>query len=224
MDVYVEVGSKRTFACALDFPGLARSGQTDDDALQALVDYYPRYTAAVGRTALLKLPGDVGEVRVVERLPGDATTDFGAPSKEVTMDERPLTDRDLDTQVAILRASWGAFDATAKRHQEASLRKGPRGGGRDLDKIVEHVLGAEIAYFNRLGGRFRPGPNEAGTELMTRVREEIVVILEARAQGHAPEMGRRRAPLWSPRYFVRRSAWHALDHAWEIEDRVETKK
>jgi hypothetical protein len=24
---------------------------------------------------------------------------------------------------------------------------------------------------------------------------------------------------WEPRYAVRRSAWHALDHAWEIEDR-----
>jgi hypothetical protein len=25
---------------------------------------------------------------------------------------------------------------------------------------------------------------------------------------------------WSPRYYVRRAAWYALDHAWEIEDRA----
>jgi hypothetical protein len=26
---------------------------------------------------------------------------------------------------------------------------------------------------------------------------------------------------WPPRYAARRIAWHALDHAWEIEDRSE---
>jgi hypothetical protein len=25
---------------------------------------------------------------------------------------------------------------------------------------------------------------------------------------------------WPPRYVVRRAAWHVLDHAWEIEDRI----
>ncbi len=33
-------------------------------------------------------------------------------------------------------ASWTAFDATAEAAAGHELRKGPRGGGRDLDKIV----------------------------------------------------------------------------------------
>jgi hypothetical protein len=45
--------------------------------------------------------------------------------------------------------------------------------------------------------------------------------LAVAASGEMPETGPRGGALWKPRYFVRRSAWHILDHAWEIEDRLE---
>jgi hypothetical protein len=35
------------------------------------------------------------------------------------------------------------------------LRKGPRGGGRDPEKIMEHVLGAEASYFRQLGWKHK---------------------------------------------------------------------
>src|SRR6058998_1475202 len=77
--VYLEVGSRRVFACALDWPGWARSGRTEELALEALADYAPRY-AAVAEQAAIVFPADAGdELQVVERLPGSATTDFGAP-------------------------------------------------------------------------------------------------------------------------------------------------
>jgi hypothetical protein len=25
---------------------------------------------------------------------------------------------------------------------------------------------------------------------------------------------------WAPRYLIRRTAWHVLDHAWELEDKT----
>jgi hypothetical protein len=57
---------------------------------------------------------------------------------------------------------------------------------------------------------------------MAAVRTLELDLLAVRARGgDPPENPRRRSPYWSPRYFVRRSAWHALDHAWEIEDRVD---
>jgi hypothetical protein len=34
-----------------------------------------------------------------------------------------------------------------------------------------------------------------------------------------PARGPRGGKRWSAPYFVRRAAWHVLDHAWEIEDR-----
>jgi hypothetical protein len=55
---------------------------------------------------------------------------------------------------------------------------------------------------------------------MADVRRASLDLLAAIAGGETPEPGpRRKRPFWQPRYFVRRSAWHALDHAWEIEDR-----
>jgi hypothetical protein len=44
--------------------------------------------------------------------------------------------------------------------------------------------------------------------------------LTAAAQGKIPAQGPRGGKRWSPRYFVRRVAWHVLDHAWELEDRL----
>jgi hypothetical protein len=221
VEVYVETGSKRTFVCALDWAGWARAARTEEEALQALVSYGSRYASALEDAAWVTLPADVGDLEVVERLQGDAGTDFGIPSRECSADQRPLTGKDLKTHVAILRAAWAAFDASAKRHEGFALRRGPRGGGRNLDKIVEHVLEAEIAYFNRLGGRFRPESGEPPSRRMVRVRDEALDLVEARANGYEPPKGRRKAPLWSLRYYVRRSAWHALDHAWEIEDRAQ---
>jgi hypothetical protein len=218
--IYVERGSKRTFACAVDWPGWARSGRSEDDALHALVEYGPRFAAAIKGAANVPLSNRAPDLDVAERLEGDAGTDFGIPSREWSGDARTLSPRELERQVSILRAAWAAFDAAAERNRGAALTKGPRGGGRDLDRIVRHVLEGEIAYFNRLGGRFRPEPEESEGGQMARVRADVIALLKARRDGKEPPMGRRKAPLWSLRYFIRRSAWHALDHAWEIEDRA----
>ena len=77
--------------------------------------------------------------------------------------------------------------------------------------MVEHVTGADRAYLSGLGGKLEKGDD---------LRERIVATLEARVRGDELPPTRRQKPLWTPRYFVRRSAWHALDHAWEIEDRA----
>ena len=55
----------------------------------------------------------------------------------------------------MLRACWRAFDRAAAKAEGVELRKGPRGGGRDLDQIVEHVLDADGAYLGALGGGSR---------------------------------------------------------------------
>src|SRR5512134_1631011 len=89
INVYLEVGQKRTFAGALDYPGWCRSGRDEASALQALLDYGPRY-ARVLRPAGLDFhsPADVSEFVVVERVEGNATTDFGAPDLAMANDVR----------------------------------------------------------------------------------------------------------------------------------------
>lgn len=220
---YLEIGSKRTFAGAIDWPGWCRSGRDEDEALAALVAYGRRYEKVVtGITPRFEPPADTSAVEIVERLIGNSGTDFGVPAVPPTSDGLPATEADLDHLIRLLQAAWQAFDTAAKAAEGLDLRKGPRGGGRDLDKMRAHVLGGEEAYLRQLGGTL---PKMAGAEpqaQLTAVREAEVATLHARAAGEEPPLGPRRTrPFWSLRYFVRYSAWHTLDHAWEVEDRAQ---
>ena len=161
---------------------------------------------------------------VVERLKGGGGTDFGIPAAEAGADQRPVDEGELDRLGRLLTAAWAAFDAAAARAAGHELRKGPRGGGRDLGKIVHHVLEAEEAYLVSIGGSTRSARSaELGVESrMDVVRTLAMETMADRARGvPLPDNPRRTRAIWTSRYFARRSAWHALDHAWEIEDRVE---
>jgi len=219
---YLEVGSRRVFAGALDWPGWCRSGRDEETALQALVTYGPRYAAAIGPLARgFTAPTDTLALQVVERLEGNATTDFGAPSIAPSADERPLDGTELERLQGLLQACWVALDAAAEAAASVALRKGPRGGGRDVGGIVSHVLEADRVYLSLLWSGYRKTGADDLTVEMARLREAILDALRSRARGDPLPEGRRSAKVWTPRYFVRRSAWHALDHAWEIEDRAE---
>ena len=211
--VYLEVGSKRVFASALNWPGWSRSGKTDEEALERLFDYGPRYAKVVTRLGFVAAKS-VSAFKVEERVKGNATTDFGAPGMPASKDSRPIKKDELDRLITILQRCWNTLDDTASTHKGKTLAKGPRGGGRTLAKIVDHVTEADRAYLGGLGGSYK-GKDADG------LRDAMVEMLKRRARGEDPPLGpRRKKPLWSPRYAIRRSAWHALDHAWEIEDRV----
>jgi hypothetical protein len=214
--VYVEVAPKRAFACAIDWPGWCRAGRDADGAIDALIAYGGRYKKALGGAAGgLALPADRSGLELVYRLEGNATTDFGAPAITSPSDRRPIDAVELKRLLGLLEAAWAAFDRAAEGAVGVELRKGPRGGGRDLDKMVAHVREADEAYLSALGAR----PPKRSSASMTDLRTRILDTLQARATG-APvtDPAHVKSP-WEPRFAVRRSAWHALDHAWEIEDR-----
>jgi len=207
--VYIEAGSKRVFACALDWPGWCRSGKDEAQALAALASYAPRY-AAVAKEASLPFEASANSLKVSERLKGTATTDFGAPDRESAHDRDPLSKQEADRLADLLAASWRTFDRVVA-HAPAELRKGPRGGGRDRDEIVEHVASAEAAYARKLGVGLPPPTGKADGPAM---RKAILdTIRQSIGPQHVAERG------WPARYAARREAWHVLDHAWEIEDR-----
>ena len=217
--VYLEVTRKRTFAGAIDWPGWCRSGKTPDDALEALVTYADRYANVIAGSRLrFERPSGVEDLDVVERLTGNATTEFGAPGIAPDADDRRVDAKELKRQTAILEATWDAFDAAWDKAAKAKveLRKGPRGGGRDLPKMQDHILGADEGYLAMLGSR---PPDADGAGHMAAIRETALAALVARASGKPVADPRQTKRPWSPRFYVRRSAWHALDHAWEIEDR-----
>ena len=218
--VYLEVTRKRTFAGAVEWPGWCRSGKTESDALEALVAYAERYAAVISRPRLgFERPSSVEELNVVERLTGNATTEFGAPGIPPKADSRPLKRAELKRLTTILQASWRAFDRTASGARGVTLTKGPRGGGRDLPKMENHVFEAEEGYVGALGSRPPRHSGEALAKRSAALRASAVAALAARAAGKPVADPRNTQRPWSPRFYVRRSAWHALDHAWEIEDR-----
>ncbi|HKV87349.1 MAG TPA: hypothetical protein VJT78_05070 [Candidatus Dormibacteraeota bacterium] len=204
--VYVETGTKRTFASAADWPGWCRAGKNEQAALEALAAYLPRYTR-VAKLARIAAP-KVAAFTVVERRAGNATTDFGAPAIPARDESERMTGQRTERMCALVEACWAYLDqAVAKAPNE--LRKGPRGGGRDRDGIFDHVLGAEVEYARKVGTRLKP-PD--GRDLAA-VRSFRKAILDGFSDANREEK-------WPVAYAARRTAWHALDHAWEIEDRL----
>jgi hypothetical protein len=220
VNVYLECGSKRTFACALGWPGWCRHGPNEADALAALLAYGPKYASILRRTRLgFVAPSDLTQLVVVERLRGTATTDFGAPGVPPTADrERTCDAAELKRFEMILDAGWRAFDQAVKLAQGKTLTTGPRGGGRSLDGIVAHVVGADAAYLGAVGWR-APKPPRPRDQLKS-TRQAILAALQASATGQIPPRGPRGGNRWTARYFVRRVAWHVIAHTWEIQRRL----
>ena len=220
IDVYLERGTKRTFAGALDWPGWCRHGADDSEALAALLDYAPKYASILAGTRLgFVAPIDLRQLSVVERLPGTATTDFGAPAVPPSIDrERLCTPAEVGRFEKILRAGWRAFDRAVAAARGKRLATGPRGGGRPLDAIVAHVIDADGAYLRGVG--WKPTAAAEPTERLVATRDAILAALRASAAGEIPERGPRGGTRWTARYFVRRVAWHVMAHVWEIERRV----
>jgi hypothetical protein len=221
MDVYLEIGKKRTFAGAIDWPGWCRSGRDEPSALQALSDYGPRYARVLHNTRLgFKAPDDISAFTVTERMAGNATTDFGAPDIAPSSDIEPVNSAELQRLQRILKACWRTFDADVRAAEGKALRTGPRGGGRELEGIIQHVLGGDAGYLSQVGLKLQQGDAGGLDKQLNETRQAILKALTSSARGEIPARGPRGGVRWSPRYFVRRVAWHVLDHAWEIEDRV----
>jgi hypothetical protein len=217
--VYFEQGKRRVFACSLDWPGWCRRDKSEDLALKQLAAYGPRYAAVTGLAGLdfpaAAVPGAAAvKFTVTERLDSPFGADFGAPMEIPDSDREPVDAAAAQRTAALVGAAWEVFDQVAAA-APAQLRKGPRGGGRDRGKIVDHVIGADFAYARKLGVRHRQAPasDRAAIEAM---RAGVLGVLGSPSDG-----GRLAAKGWPARYAARRIAWHALDHAWEIEDRTD---
>ncbi len=208
--VTIEAVKTRAFATAVDWPGWSRAGRTEEAALEALAEYAPRY-AEVVTLAGRRLPAQP-EFSVVERIDGDGSTSFGVPGKVTGPDHEKLTPAAVKARLAVLSAAWAYF-AEVAAHAPAELRKGPRGGGRDTDKVVRHCLDAESGYARQLGIKL---PAPATTADWEPLHQAMLDVLGAAGDGQ-PIAGKK----WTLRYATHRIAWHMLDHAWEIQDKSE---
>jgi hypothetical protein len=214
LEIGEEVAAKKAFAWVVDWPGWCRSGKDAELAREALLAYAPRY-AVVAKAAKLDLPAVEGaKVDVVESVDGGSGTEFGVPSAITDHDRRRVSAKEAERLAAVVEAAWTVFDRVAAK-SPAELRKGPRGGGRDRDKMIGHVIESDHYYAREIGIRL-PESDASDRKAVLAERRAVLEVLGQASDG-SPLADRK----WTLRYAARRIAWHALDHAWEMEDRSE---
>jgi hypothetical protein len=204
---------KRWVAIAADWPGLERGAKTEEEAVEKLVRYVPRYLPVARRAGLDAELSAETDAAVIGRHAGTGSTDFwGISFAPSALDREPFDAPTFERGAALLRAAWAEFDDTVAR-VSAELRPGPRGGGRSRDRIVQHVLANE-------GGDFSPRvkvPSEL-EDLMTTeglARHRVAFVDAMRAwYAEGKPLGK-----WTVPYLLRHTAFHVLDHTWEMQDR-----
>ncbi len=212
--VTLEIGpkGKKVAAVAPDWPGLERGAKTGEAAIARLQSYLPRYAQVA------KLAGMEGEfaaistVDIVEQYPGTGSTDFwGISFAFSSIDRQDLSRAELERELILMQACWAFFDDVRVR-VSAEMQKGPRGGGRDRDRIVWHTLGAEQDMAAKLGLHTPDGANLTDEGLRAYRDAYCNAIRAFHAEG-------KMARTWPLRYLIRHTAYHTLDHAWEMEDK-----
>jgi hypothetical protein len=213
--VMLEVGpkSKRVVAVAPDWPGLERGAKTEDAALERLQSYRPRYARVATLAGLAAEFAADDTLEVVECYPGTGSTDFwGISFAFSSIDRQAMSTEELDRELTLMQACWTVFDGMRGR-VSAEMQKGPRGGGRDRDQIVRHVLGVEQDWAQKVGVRTPDGGVVTDDEGLKAYRDAYCTAIRAyHAEG-------KMARTWPLRYLIRHTAYHTMDHAWEMEDK-----
>jgi hypothetical protein len=219
MRVTLEIGpkGKKVVAVAPDWPGLERGAMTGEAAIERLLSYVTRYATVAKLAGMEAAFANRPVADVVEQYPGVGSTDFwGISFAFSSIDQQAMPDEALERELALMRACWAFYDAVRGR-VSAELQRGPRGGGRDRDLIFRHTFANELDWAKKLA---LPGSREAmltGEGLHLHRDSYCSAIRDFHSQD-------KMARNWPLRYLIRHTAYHTLDHAWEMEDKDLTVK
>jgi hypothetical protein len=220
--VMVEIGpkGKKVAAVAPDWPGLERGAKTEEIAIERLLSYIPRYKTVAKLAGVDSSFASNPVVDVVERFQGTGSTDFwGISFAFSSIDQQVISDEALERELTLMRACWAFFDDVGSR-VSAEMQRGSRGGGRDRDQIVRHVITNQLEWSKKLG-LLPPEYEKLTDDELTAHRDAYCnAIRDYHSQGKlAGKMAK-----WPLRYLIRHTAYHTLDHAWEMEDKDLTAK
>jgi hypothetical protein len=204
---------KKVVAVAPDWPGLERGATTGEAAIERLLAYLPRYArvaSMAGKDA--EFAAVPTTIDVIEQYPGNGSTDFWGISFAFSgIDRQDMSSEELARQLTLMQACWTLFDEV-RSHVAAEMRPGPRGGGRQRDLIVRHVVGNEQYWAKKLGVNTPHNPGLSDEGLQAHRDTYCTAIRAFHAQG-------KMARTWPLRYLIRHTAYHTLDHTWEMEDK-----
>jgi hypothetical protein len=213
----LERGNKgrKAVAFAVDWPGWSRGSKTTDRALETLGAYRDRYRPVA---VLAGLDGEFdrdGALEVVEDKVGTGSTDFwGISFSPSSFEQDPMDAAELERKLSLLQACWAYFDDVGAR-VSPELRKGPRGGGRDRDRIIRHVIRNESEDFARKVGLKVPEYGAMAPGALGPYRQDYLEAMRAFQRGEVKSAMR----SWTLAFLIRHSAFHVMDHAWEMEDK-----
>jgi hypothetical protein len=172
----------------------------------------PRYAPVAKRAGLEAAFATSPVVDVVEHYPGTGSTDFWGISFAFSgIDQQAMSGAALERELTLMRACWAFFDDVRSR-VSAEMQKGPRGGGRDRDRIIRHTLFSELDFTKKVGV-LTPFEEMLTEEGLKAHRDTYCNAIRA---FHSENKLARNWPL---RYLIRHTAFHTLDHAWEMEDK-----
>ncbi|HEY1487231.1 MAG TPA: hypothetical protein VGF84_14085 [Micromonosporaceae bacterium] len=205
---------KRSVAFGLDWPGWSRGAKTDDLALETLESYRERYRPVARLAKMAREFDAAGPLEIVEDRVGPGSTDFwGISFAPSATEQEPMDEAEFERGITLLRACWAYFDGVAAR-VSPEMRKGPRGGGRSRDEIIRHTIRVESEDFaKRVGLRIPEGAALAPDGLRP-YRQAYVAAMRTYNAGEVKRMR-----SWTLPFLIRHSAFHVLDHAWEMEDK-----
>ncbi len=206
---------KKVAAFTLDWPGWSRGAKTAPEAVELLESYRERYRPIAALAGLEPEFGAAGPLEVVEDHVGTGSTDFwGISFAPSSFEMEPMPAEVIERRLTLLQAAWRYFDEVAAR-VSPELAKGPRGGGRSRDEIIRHALGWERAdLVKRVGIVADPVVPDLAEGLRSHREAYVAALREYNAERRIP-----RGRNWTVALLLRHSAFHVLDHAWEMEDK-----
>jgi hypothetical protein len=206
---------KRSVAFGIDWPGWSRGARSAELALEMLESYRERYRPVAGLAGMAREFGAAGPLEIVEDRVGTGSTDFwGISFSPSATEQGPMGEAEFERAITLLRACWAFFDGVAAR-VSPEMRKGPRGGGRDRDRIIRHTIRTESEDFAKQVGLRIPEGAALTPDGLRQHREAYVAAMRAYDTGEVT----RRMRSWTLPFLIRHSAFHTLDHAWEMEDK-----
>ncbi|OGO53768.1 MAG: hypothetical protein A2Z32_10620 [Chloroflexi bacterium RBG_16_69_14] len=206
---------KRSVAFGIDWPGWSRGARSAELALETLESYRDRYRPIADLAGMTREFDAAGSIEIVEDRVGTGSTDFwGISFSPSATEQGPMSEAEFKRAITQLRACWAFFDGVAAR-VSPEMRKGARGGGRDRDRIISHTVRVESEDFARRVGLRIPEGAALAPDGLRQYREAYVAAMRAYNAGEVERPMR----SWTLPFLIRHSAFHTLDHAWEMEDK-----